>query len=240
MNPYPSPVVQVEIQTSASSYRVRIPQREIFRVDNIFKHREYAIPNRFLPDKPLCVVDIGANVGLFALYMRITRPDSAIHCFEPVDSTVALLRENLGGMETVRIHPCGLSNRNMRTTMQLHPFNTGENSLKHIAGDACRKTDIILFDAKEAFERLHVDFIDVLKIDTEGCEPEILESLEPMLDRIGLVMLEYHCEQDRRRIDGLLHRFTLFESKVTLPGLGLLKYVHENDDRRSNASVSGN
>ena len=223
---FPSPLIQVEIQAGSGSYPIQLPSQELFRVDHIFKHQEYSIPNHLLPDRALTVVDIGANVGLFTLYIRLLRAGTTIHCFEPVPGTLALLKVNLNGMQGVHVHPYGLSNTTGRTAMHLHPYNTGENSLKPTSTQSGQLIEIEIQDAEAAFRRIQLNDIDILKIDTEGCEVEILESLHSRLECIGIILLEYHSEADRRRIDQLLDNFVLFEACVARPGLGLLKYAN--------------
>jgi hypothetical protein len=44
----------------------------------------------------------------------------------------------------------------------------------------------------------------MLKIDTEGCEVEILKNLSPYIKDFSLIYMEYHSEPDRREIDALL------------------------------------
>ena len=179
-----------------------------------------------LPDRALTVVDIGANVGLFTLYIRLLRAGTTIHCFEPVPDTVVLLKANLNDMSGIHVHPYGLSNITGRTAMHLHPYNTGENSLKSTSTQSGQLIEIEVQDAEAAFRRIQLIDIDILKIDTEGCEVEILESLHFRLQRIGIILLEYHSEADRRKIDRLLGNFVLFEACVARPGLGLLKYAN--------------
>lgn len=66
-----------------------------------------------------------------------------------------------------------------------------------------------------------------MKIDTEGCEVEILESLGPRLAMIDYVLVEYHNEADRRRIDQLLCDFHVYGSRAVRPRLGTVRYAHE-------------
>jgi hypothetical protein len=46
--------------------------------------------------------------------------------------------------------------------------------------------------------------IDVLKVDTEGCELAILRSIAALLPSIPVIYLEYHSDDDRREIDRML------------------------------------
>ena len=44
---------------------------------------------------PRCtVIDVGANVGMFAEFIRLQYPESTLHCFEPVPSTYACLERS--------------------------------------------------------------------------------------------------------------------------------------------------
>ena len=49
-----------------------------------------------------------------------------------------------------------------------------------------------------------IEQIDVLKIDTEGCEVPILRSLNRYLPEVKVLYVEYHSERDRRMIDEIL------------------------------------
>jgi hypothetical protein len=64
----------------------------------------------------------------------------------------------------------------------------------------------------------------ILKLDTEGCEVEILSGLS-LID-YDVVMLEYHSEANRRRADGILHDCALVGGYARSQHRGILKYVH--------------
>lgn len=225
---HPSPVIRIEPPGTAGHQTVLIPQNEVFRVRNIFEDHEYGIPPHFVAAGSLTIVDIGANVGLFALYMKNLRRDSDIYCFEPVPQTVALLRQNIKHQERIAIYPYALSNRCGTAAIHLHAANSGENSLKFNKAGGGQTAKVQVMDAATALRQIGLTYIDILKIDTEGCEVEILESLQPYLPYVGIVMAEHHTEKDRRRIDGVLQGHTLFDAKVcqAQPGLGTVKYIN--------------
>jgi hypothetical protein len=100
-----SQLKKVTIHGKKKNYRVKIPKNELFRIKKIFSRHAYAIPKDFLTNRTLIVVDVGANVGLFALYMKLIRPESIIYCFEPVPTTLELLQANIGYMSDFHIYP---------------------------------------------------------------------------------------------------------------------------------------
>jgi len=224
--PAPSPVVRVEIQAEDQRHIVQIPEQETFRIKAIFDQNEYSILSRRRGKGAFTAFDVGANVGLFALYFQISHPDSRIYCFEPSPVAGELLMANVGHLEGMTISNYGLYNREMPTDMHVHRHNTGQNSIRFTGRHYDNSVSVEIKDAGAQFDRLGIDHLDVLKIDTEGCEVEILESMGHRLDRVDYVLLEYHCEEDRRRVDQLLSAFHLFGAHTTIPGVGTVKYMH--------------
>jgi FkbM family methyltransferase len=225
---FPSSLAQVPIRTAQGTFQVTLPCNELFRIDNIFHRQEYRIPIRYLTAQPITAVDIGANVGLFALYLKSIRPDTTIHCFEPVEHVFELLEKNVAPLPDVFCHPFGLGDKDAVVPVMLHPENTGENSIKYTPLHSSQSVDVNIVAADEAFFRIGLEYIDILKIDTEGCEVEILNSLKSRLAYVGLILIEYHCDGDRRAIDDLLTGFNLFDSAPLTPEIGTLKYINRN------------
>lgn len=229
---YPSPLVSVTFEWTTDDiprrHVVTLPKREMFRVNSIFKGNEYKIANYRGSQRGRTVLDIGANVGLFALYVKMNDPEAVIHCYEPVPSTLSLLNENVSSLPGVQVHPYALGIETNNSTIQLHRFNTGQNSLKKFDSpdSYCGSVVVPCRSASQEIDELRLDRIDIIKIDTEGCEIEILESLGNRIELADYLLLEFHSEEDRRRLDGKLSNFLLFSAKIRRIGLGTLKYVH--------------
>jgi amino acid adenylation domain-containing protein/non-ribosomal peptide synthase protein (TIGR01720 family)/FkbM family methyltransferase len=60
----------------------------------IFEQRSYLRHGIQLPPKA-CVFDVGANIGMFTLFVRQHCPDARIYAFEPIPSIFETLRSNL-------------------------------------------------------------------------------------------------------------------------------------------------
>lgn len=221
-----SPITRVMLSGKQEELPLLIPTNEQFRLKNIFIDHEYLIKPTYLPSTPLIVVDIGANVGLFTLYMMMNYSIDTIHCFEPAPASLELLRHNTAGSDSIHVHPYGLINRNGTELLVLHPKNSGENRIAEGEAIDAETVEIQVRDAAEALDRLGLTYIDVLKIDTEGCEVQILESLGPRLSYVGIVLLEYHSDADRRKIDQLLSRFKLVGANAECIDRGIVKYLN--------------
>ena len=224
----PSEIIEVHITYQGRQVVVQLPQNEAAVVREIFERQEYALPAWYVPAEPTQVWDVGANIGLFALYMKLIYPQSVIYCYEPAPVTVALCRANTASQAGVHVYPFGLYNQEQEAAMNLDTTATVLNSILPTWGNRGNSVTVQLKDAGAEFDRLELPHLHVLKIDTEGCEIPILESLGPgRLDRVDCILVEYHSEADRRQIDQLLPDFHLFGCHILTLGLGIARYVHQ-------------
>ena len=63
---------------------------------------------------------------------------------------------------------------------------------------------INLREAAAVLRELAIKTVDILKLDTEGCEVPILRSLAAWIPTISAIYVEFHSEVDRLEIDRLL------------------------------------
>ena len=174
------------------------------------------------------VVDIGASVGSAALFFSLVYPDATVYCFEPHADSFDLLTRNVSGIEQIRAFNFGLYDTNKTAKLHIGLTTFTTNSI-HRAVDKNEPTEnVSLRDAKAAMREIGLDRIDVIKVDTEGCEVQILKSLLPHY-RAKVIHLEYHNDDDRRAIDHLLcDDFLLFAGRVLRPHLGEVTYVRRD------------
>lgn len=224
----PSSVVSVAVNhRDGRQLEVLIPRQEIHRLWNIFQKEEYSLPKEIIVKSPLTVVDVGANVGAFALYAKGWADEVNIFCFEPNPQVVGLLYKNLEGCGNANVFNFALSNIDGEITLYQHPRNTGQSSITRVVEGGTEVT-VPVRRAETALHDAGVGDIDVLKIDTEGSEVAILKGLGSYLERTSVVMLEYHNEHDRREIDSLLGGFYLYSMEVNRAGIGTAKYLNAN------------
>jgi FkbM family methyltransferase len=145
------------------------------------------------------VIDCGANIGVFALYLATKTRNIRIHCFEPSGSTFQQLEVNIKAnkLENVAsIYQEGLWPDHTERVL-LGYDNSGRRSFyrdrrERIAGTSEKVKCISLGTAIEKCGR---NLIDFLKIDIEGAELEIVEGADSKeWDKVKRVALEYHEE----------------------------------------------
>lgn len=68
-----------------------------------------------------CMLDIGANMGWYALHLSKSQPTTVIHAFEPLPNTYAALVANVGinRVDNVVTHNFGFSNEKKRAAFLL-------------------------------------------------------------------------------------------------------------------------
>ncbi|MFI5179498.1 MAG: amino acid adenylation domain-containing protein, partial [Vicinamibacterales bacterium] len=83
-----------------------------FLYREIFGDVSYLRHGIVLPPRA-CVFDVGANTGLFTVFVRSTCPDASVFAFEPIPSVCDVLKLNarIHGDARVQVFDCGLSDR---------------------------------------------------------------------------------------------------------------------------------
>ncbi|MFG2053061.1 amino acid adenylation domain-containing protein [Micromonospora sp. NPDC048930] len=85
------------------------PHETRYLYDEIFAQQVY-LRDGIVLRPGATVLDVGANIGMFSLFVHAVCPDATIHAFEPVPSVVELLRRNVAEFGVpATVHGFGLS-----------------------------------------------------------------------------------------------------------------------------------
>ncbi len=139
------------------------------------------------------VLDVGAHVGLFAVYVGLRHPEVLVHAFEPFPANFELLRENVerNRVSNVRLHNFGISGDGRLLKMATDPENSG-GATCHSLTLADRPADMIPSATLDAvFDALGLESCKLLKIDCEGSEYEILLTTRS-LEKVEYLSGEFH------------------------------------------------
>jgi len=165
------------------------------------------------------VLDIGANVGAFAIWAVHRWPGATVHCYEPLPDNFAMLQANvahLGGQ--VQLHNVAIGDPS-HTKLFLGQHNCGEGSFFQLGEQLAEYVEVVTEPASV------LPPADIVKIDTEGAELEILSGIQHI--DFDVVLLEYHSDALRRAVDQLLADYVLLGASVHSYERGVLKYVHK-------------
>jgi FkbM family methyltransferase len=158
----------------------------------IFAREEYGrFPGR------ATVVDIGANLGMFALYAARQGARRVI-AFEPNASAYAIMERNLAGLRgrcEARTHRLAVSGEHGGTVR----FPVEASVYNRIAepGEAGTFETVGTTSLAHIVESEAPEGVDLLKLDCEGAEYDILYAPDAPLERIREIRMEYHGGRGR-------------------------------------------
>jgi FkbM family methyltransferase len=168
----------------------------LFLYREIFLEHCYDPTDFYIPSPGDNVLDIGANIGVFMLYLQERARGIRVHCFEPAAATRVQLMRNVveNGLEQcVTVYSSAVTDRS--TTAQLKQASlTGHRSLFSSTYVSSTESELVPSVAlHEAINQCGAWKIDLLKIDIEGAEIEVLEGAHAgVWDRIDRVAIEFH------------------------------------------------
>lgn len=136
-------------------------------------------------------IDIGANIGDYSLIASSIITKRTIHTFEPFQSVLMRLKENivLNNIDNIAVHEEVVSDKD---GYEYFDFES-ESEVNHITytkTKASSRLKCIKLDTFAKSEKL--EFIDFLKIDVEGAEMKVLKGARHLLkeQKIKTMLLE--------------------------------------------------
>jgi FkbM family methyltransferase len=158
-------------------------------IKEIFCNNEYDLKK----NQYKTIIDIGANIGTFTLLASQTNPRARIYSFEPVPETYKILNSNvvLISCNNVTLQKWAIAPRESTRTFYSHKANVLASFTRTRGG--MYKLKVKTVSIKYIFKKYKINTCDFLKIDAEGAEFEIIDSLDKYLARrIKQIVIEYH------------------------------------------------
>lgn len=106
------------------------PPETDFMYEEIYVREVYLRGGIEVPENA-CVIDAGANIGLFSLSVATKHPDARVYAFEPAAPAAAVMKTNLvaNGCTNVSVRVQGLSNRRGSAVLTFYPHSVGMSSV---------------------------------------------------------------------------------------------------------------
>jgi FkbM family methyltransferase len=163
---------------------------DISTVTEIFCREDYHVGADFR-----VAVDVGANIGISALYFLTRNSQSRAYLFEPDPKNVERLKLNLTAYQgRYEVEEVAVTLADGEATFASEPSGRYGTLLidepsyweQTLITVQTRAIDSILEDVLSREDR-----VDILKIDTEGTEEELVAAIRPeILDRIATIVYE--------------------------------------------------
>lgn len=154
-------------------------------VENTYRVTRLAAPGEIL--------DVGANIGLFAKWIQRHNPERRLHCFEPLPSNANMVRLNC---PQAVVNQVGVGAKHGKVQVGVDEHAVMASSVAQNWALKPIEFEVIPLD-EYAAER-GVGEVAFFKLDTEGMELEVMEGARKLLARTHVVAMETHGP-DRHR-----------------------------------------
>ena len=176
-------------------FRVRRLTSDVQFVENVITQREYLPPGITIQPTDT-VIDIGANIGTFALQAARLAHRGGVIAVEPDAENLRLLRLNVSQNATanVTIVPVAITGKTGEVVLH-RSVEGGYHTIREgqLIGGPGVPVRVPCLSLHDLFAQSQVERCDLLKLDCEGAESEILGSIGVAdFQRIRQVAMEYH------------------------------------------------
>jgi FkbM family methyltransferase len=194
------------------------PVQLLFQFDEIVRQRSYL--RHGIEVRPGAVVfDVGANVGVAAVFFAVACGAGSVHSFEPLEPIYRMLKRNTSALPACISHNYGISARSETRPLLYYPESSAMSGLYADPGRdretvatvmgnlglddeqiavargrfRARKIACELHSLSHAIEESQAARIDLLKIDVERAELEVLEGIDEQdWPKIRQLVIEVH------------------------------------------------
>jgi FkbM family methyltransferase len=184
------------------------------------------LPELIRNDPPL-LFDVGANEGNYSSLLLSSFPDAIVHAFEPHPKTYARLTARGLPAGRLKCHRIAVGDRRGVVTLYDRADSDGsshaslhEAVISELHKQAVVSVDVDVDTLDALTERERIEYIDFLKIDTEGHEMAVLKGAERLIrsNRIGCIQFEFNATNVASRV-------FLRDFRSTLSGYDLFRLL---------------
>lgn len=140
------------------------------------------------------VIDIGAHIGAFSVYVAHRNPNTQIVAIEPEGNNYDYLTQNVNLKPNVLPLHAFVGYDKSLNTIIVDPENSGGHCI--VAGDSSIPAPRMI-TVEQIIDLYQWDQVDLLKIDCEGCEVDVLSNMpDETFKKINRIVGERHQTYD--------------------------------------------
>ena len=200
---------------SGLKMKIRVKSTDLMQLTTIWLIREYEVLGFEIKENDT-VIDVGGHIGLFMLFCEQFCRKGKIYCFEPVLDNYRIFLDNvkLNNLENVFSFNTAVSKQDGNIPLYLNDDASG-HSVFLKSSNSIQVESITL---QKIFDLNNIKKCNLLKLDCEGSEYEIINSLpDSYFSMIDKMIIEYHfAEKYPKLLTDLIKKleFTSFSVNV--------------------------
>ena len=176
--------------TTDLKIKIRVKSTDLMALTNVWMINEYDVDS-FKINQNDIVIDVGAHIGLFSLLVSQFCKTGKIFSFEPIRENFDLFVSNLELNHIQNVFPfnVGVS----KNSGGLNLFLNDDQSAHSIFPNGSKSIAVDSTSLQKIFDEKKISACKLLKLDCEGAEYDIIDSLPvEYLDKIQNMVIEYH------------------------------------------------
>lgn len=205
--------------------KLRVDSTDLMAFTHVWLLREYERPGFEIKNNDI-IIDIGAHIGLFALFSTQFCKSGKIYCFEPVNENFEMLKANLelNNITNVIATNAAVSADSNTVTIYLNDDEAGHS----MYGTGTKSIQVKSVSLQNILESYNIEKCDFLKVDCEGEEYAIMNSLPAShYEKIRKICIEYHFADTKPDLlKGLISKLESLSFRIKtrkiLPDIGFL------------------
>jgi len=198
--------------------KLRVRSTDLMALTHVWLIQEYYNNDFKINDNDI-IIDIGAHIGLFSLYASQFCKNGKIYCFEPVKENFDLFLSNIKLNKIENIFPFNIavSNKSSIAKIYLNKDEAG-HSMFHPTLSSIEVKSTTL---QKIFEDNNLEKCDFLKLDCEGAEYNIMDSLsKEFFQKIRKMVIEYHfANTEPGLLKNLIEKLENFSFRISIKPL---------------------
>ena len=175
---------------SGLKMKMRVKSTDLMQLTTIWLTREYEAPGFEIKDTDT-IIDVGGHIGLFMLFCEQFCHKGKIYCFEPASDNYKIFLDNtkMNNFKNVFPFNIAVSKQDGKIPLYLNDDTSGHSIF--LKNSNSIQVDSITL--QKIFDLNNIEKCNLLKLDCEGSEYEIIDSLpESYFSMIDKMIIEYH------------------------------------------------
>ena len=175
---------------SGLKMKIRVKSTDLMQLTTIWLTREYEAPGFEIKENDT-IIDVGGHIGLFMLFCEQFCHKGKIYCFEPASDNYKIFLDNtkLNNFKNVFPFNIAVSKQDGKIPLYLNDDTSGHSIF--LKNSNSIQVDSITL--QKIFDLNNIEKCNLLKLDCEGSEYEIIDSLpESYFSMIDKMIIEYH------------------------------------------------